>query len=81
MIFFNKNVSIWFLENKLLESLIFSVTGSEWNIEPVIVGIPEVCASEDVWERPYLEAMAGLSNRSIRRAEVLLAWSNSKNAR
>jgi hypothetical protein len=73
--FFNENTSIWFLENKLLEGLIFSITG--WNLDPVIVGIPEVRASEEVWERPYLEAVAGLSNGSIRRAEVLLAWSNS----
>jgi hypothetical protein len=45
-----------------------------WNLEPVIVGIPEVRASEDVWERPYLEAMAGLSNGSIRRALVYLRF-------
>ena len=70
--FFNKNASIWFLEDKVLESLIFSVTG-EWELEPVIVDIPEVGAIADVWERPYLEAMAGLSDGSIRRAEVLLA--------
>lgn len=71
--FFNENASIWFLENRLLESLIFSVSGSRWNLEPVTVGIPVVYASEDVWEKPYLEAMAGLSNGSIRRAEILLA--------
>jgi hypothetical protein len=72
--FFNENASIWFLEDKVLESLIFSIAG--WDLDPVIVEIPELRASEDVWERPYLEAMTGLSDGSICRAEVLLACSH-----
>jgi hypothetical protein len=68
--FFEKG-SIWFLEDKILESLIFSFS-SEWALNPLIEDIPEVMADVEVWERPCSQAMTGLADGSLSRAEVLL---------
>jgi hypothetical protein len=68
--FFEKG-SIWFLEDKILESLIFSFS-SEWALNPVIEDIPEVRADIEVWENSRSKAMAGLADGSFSRVEVLL---------